>query len=283
MVESTIEGIRKTAHQQKQLAERICSMAVDLNKNHFILEQETVTVGQVSADMATPVRQPLEVYHLSHDLRGPLNSVLGFAELMLARIEGPITEHQEADLIAIRQSARNLLWLIDTVVDISKLEADRLKLEFGKVDFKHVVQEILEFDFGTIKPEDLEMASDLPAVLPPVWGVTDRVKQMVLSLVRFGFKMQRKGRLTIGAGVKDRMVIVRVTLDRVILSGEQVADLCELVVHLHDAGRAELGPGGLEMPLVQRLARRHNGHVWVESEPDSGTTLYLSLPLALEG
>lgn len=258
-------------------------MAVDLNNKYFILEQEPVTIEQVPADMATRVRQPLEVYHLSHDLRGPLNSVLGFAELMLAGIEGPITEHQEADLIAIRQSARNLLWLIDTVVDISKLEADRLKLEFGQVDLKRVVQEIVESDFGTIKPEDLELASDLPAALPPLWGVTERVKQMVLCLLRFGFKMQRKGRLTIGVDVKDRMVVIRVTLDLVILSDEQTADLGELVVHIHDAGRAELSPGGLEMPLVQRLARTHNGQVWVESKADSGTTLYLSLPLASEG
>jgi len=233
-------------------------------------------------DVTTPIRQPLEVYHLSHDLRGPLNSVLGFAELMLAGIEGPITEHQEADLIAVRQSARNLLWLIDTVVDISKLEADRLKLEFGKVDFRRVVQEIMESDFGTIKPEDLELASDLPAALPPLWGVTERVKQMVLCLLRFGFKVQRKGRLIIGADVKDRMAIIRVTLDLVILSDEQMADLCELVVHIHDGGRAELGSGGLEMPLVQRLARTHNGQVWVESKAESGTTLYLSLPLASE-
>jgi light-regulated signal transduction histidine kinase (bacteriophytochrome) len=255
-------------------------MAVDLNKKHFILEQETIPAEQMPPDTATLVRQPLEVYHLSHDLRGPLNSVLGFSELMLAGIEGPLTEHQEADLIAIRQSARNLLWLIDTVVDLSKLEADRLKLEFGQVDFKRVVQEVLEVDFGTIKPDDVELAADLPADLPPLWGVTDRVKQVVLSLVRFGFKMQRKGRLIIGADVKDRMAIVKMRLDHVTLSAEQVADLCELVVHIHDAGRAELGPGGLEMPLVQRLVQSQNGQVWVESKPDSGTTIYVSLPLA---
>jgi signal transduction histidine kinase len=222
------------------------------------------------------------VYHLSHDLRGPLNSVLGFAELMLAGIEGPITEHQEADLIAIRQSACNLLWLIDTVVDISKFEADRVKLEFGKVDFKRIVQEIVGTDFGTIQPEDVELAADLPADLPPLWGVTDRIKQMVLCLVRFGFKVQRKGRLTIGADVKDRMAVIRVMLDQVTLSDEQMADLCELVVHIHDAGRAELGPGGLEMPLVQRLAQTHNGQVWAENEPASGAIIYLSLPLAEE-
>lgn len=88
-----------------------------------------------------PARQPLEIYHLSHDLRGPLNSILGFAELLLEEIEGPLNETQHADVSAIYQSAQNLLHLINMMVDLSKLEANRLKLDFKAVNLAEAVKD----------------------------------------------------------------------------------------------------------------------------------------------
>lgn len=224
-------------------------------------------------------RQPLEVYHLSHDLRGPLNSVLGFAELLLEGVEGPLTENQEADLSAIHQSARNLLHLINAMVDLSKLEANRLKLEFEPVDLPEVVQNVLAYDYGTNKPQDVELVAALPATLPQVWAAGDRVEQMVMSLLRFGFKWKAK-RLSLGADSNGQAVTLKVGLEGVTLTATQLAELFELIVHVDATGRSELGPGGLDLPLTRRLAEAYNGRIWVESAGDAGTTFYLRLPLA---
>src|SRR4030095_11379092 len=91
-----------------------------------------------------PSHQPLQLYHLSHDLRGPLNSVLGFSELLLEGLEGPLNEVQIEDITAIRQSATTLLNLINVVVDLSRLEADRLVLTFKLVELEPVIAKVLE-------------------------------------------------------------------------------------------------------------------------------------------
>ena len=147
----------------------------------------------LSPQMSDPSRQPLEVYHLSHDLRGPLNSILGFSELLLEGIEGPLTEYQEADITAVYQSAQNLLSLINNLVDVSKLEAGRLKLDFGAVDVEGVVQNILSFDFGPNKPEQVELISTITEALPPVRGDRDRVEQMIMSLGQVCFQENAGG------------------------------------------------------------------------------------------
>ena len=231
----------------------------------------------LSRPMADSTRQPVEVYHLSHDLRGPLNSILGFSELLLEGVEGPLTEYQVADITAIQQSAQNLLRLINTLVDLSKLEADRLKFDLVEVDLSAVIQKVLTFDFGGNKPEKVELVADIPADLPPVWGDRERIEQMVLSLVRFAFKKKKSGQVVIGAASAGQTVTIRVSFSEVELAPAELADLFELVVHVDQAGRSELGPGGLELPLVQGLAEKHNGRVWVESDREQGTIFYLQI------
>lgn len=223
--------------------------------------------------------QPLEVYHLSHDLRGPLNSILGFAELLLEGIEGPLNEHQEADIAAIYQSAQNLLRLISNVVDLSKLEANRLNFEFQTVDLSQIIQNIVTFDFGTNKPEQVELVAKVPDTLPPLWGDHHRIEQMIMSLVRFGFQRKKTGQVTITAKSDGQETTVQVGIEGLTLPAEQVAELFELIVHVDAAGRSHLGQGGLELPLTQRLAEKHNGRVWVESDGDTGTIFYLRLPV----
>jgi signal transduction histidine kinase len=233
----------------------------------------------VSPKMSGPAQQPLEVYHLSHDLRGPLNSILGFSELLLEGIEGPLTEYQEADISAIYQSAQNLLRLINDLVDLSKLEADRLKFDLGPVELTAVVEAILSTDFGTNKPDQVELIASMPDDLPDVLGNRERVEQMIASLVHFAFKKVKVGQVIIIAARVDQAVTIQVSFGEEALADEEIAELFALGVHVDSAGRSELGPGGLAMPLAKGLVEKHQGELWVESEEGEGITFYLKLPV----
>ncbi len=246
-----------------------------------VTDAESKNSFLVSKKPANSSFQPLEVYHLSHDLRGPLNSILGFSELLLEGVEGPLNENQEADIGAINQSAQNLLRLINNLVDLSKLEADCLNFEFVAVEVNKVVQKILADDFGASKPEQLELAANLPKAEPVVSGDRDRVEQMVMSLVRFGFKMQKTGQIVITVAVEEAAgeVIIQVRLAETRLEPEQLAGLFELGVQVDETGRSKLGLGGLELPLARGLAEKHGGRLWAESIADQGLAFYLGLPV----
>lgn len=237
---------------------------------HSFAVQKTVT---------NPAQRPLEVYHLSHDLRGPLNSMLGFCELLLEGIEGPLNEMQQTDISAIYQSAQNLLALVNTMVDLSKLEANRLNFNFGAVKLDKVIERIVDAGFGTLKPEQIEIIIYLAPALPPVWADRDRVEQMVKALLRSAFKFKRKGQITLAATPGDNQeVILYMGIEGVELPQAEMEELFELVVKVDPSGRSELGPGGLELPLVRSLAEKQQGRVWAENEEEHGLTLYLSLP-----
>jgi signal transduction histidine kinase len=226
--------------------------------------------------------QPLALHHLSHDLRGPLNSILGFAELLMEGIEGPLNENQQEDITAIYRSARNLLHLINSVVDLSKLDADKLKVELGTVNLNEVIEKIVAYDFGLEESKRLEVVSEVDQLLPQLLVDRNRVEQIITNLVRFGLRMQQEGQMTITAENDDRAVILQLGLEDVSLSDEQISELFELVVHTDNFGHTKLGLGGLELPLAQLLAEKHQGHLWVERNEASGTTFNLKLPVHRE-
>lgn len=241
--------------------------AAPANHHSFALQKQTADAS----------RQPLEVYHLSHDLRGPLNSILGFAELLLEEIEGPLNETQQADISAIYQSAQNLLHLISTVVDLSKLEADRLTFDLKKIDLYGVIEATLP----NVIPAELEqpeLVNQTSPTLPAIWADRDRVAQMLKSLLKFAFRMSKKGPITLTARKGAKEVILGLEIAQVGSPQADATNLFELMVNVDPTGRTSLGRGGLELPLVRYLAEKQQGRVWAESH-SSTLTIYTSLPV----
>lgn len=222
-----------------------------------------------------PSQHPLEVYHLSHDLRGPLNSILGFAELLLEGIEGPLNETQEADIAAIYQSAQNLLYLINTMVDLSKLEANRLSFDLKSIDLPGVIEALLP-DILAAKPEPIEFAANIPLTLPAILADRERLEQLLKSLFKFAFRSTKKGPLSLAAQPDATAVTLRLEIGQVGLPPAEVAELFELVVKVDPSGRSHLAPGGLELPLARHLAQKQQGRVWAESQSSGHLVIYLA-------
>jgi len=225
-----------------------------------------------------PDRQPLELYHLSHDLRGPLNSILGFAELLLEEIEGPLNEIQQADITAIYQSAQNLLHLINTVVDLSKLEANRLTFDFKTVSLNEAVNAVWPA-LSKVKPEPIELDLSLSPNLPLLWADRDRLEQMLKNLFRTAFKLTKKGSISLSAAASGPEVTLRLEIGQVELPQTEVSRLFELGVKVDSSGRSALGYGGLELPLVRYLAEQQQGRAWAEPDQDNGLIIYIALPI----
>ena len=239
------------------------------DRKRIVLQQERTDANQ----------QAFEVYHLSHDLRGPLNSILGFTELLLEEIEGSLNEVQKEDISAINQSAQNLLRLINNMVDLSKLDAGRLEFNFEVVYLKQIINGLSISDVWTGRPDQVELVVDLPETLPLLWGDSSRVEQMVMGLLSLALRLKRAGEVVITADYDAKTVTIQIHLPEVVVSAQELEEFFKLMVKVDATGRSELGSGGLEFPLVRRLAEKHKGRVWAESEEGAGTTFYLSVPV----
>ena len=242
-------------------------------------ESSTAKSFALQKQTLNPSRQPLQLYHLSHDLRGPLNSVLGFTELLLEGLEGPLNEVQIEDITAMRQSATALLALINTVVDLSRLETDRLVLAFKPVDLELAVARVLESVAASAKTLQIKLVTDIPETMPSLWGDPDRTEQMILHVITFILKRKNGGQLCLSVHPDQKMATIKIGVDEVITSPEETEELFDLGVHVDSAGHSSLGKGGLTLPLAYGLAQKQQGKLWVENEEGVGTSFYLQLPL----
>jgi signal transduction histidine kinase len=169
--------------------------------------------------------------------------------------------------------------LINTVVDLSRLEADRLVLAFKPVDLSGVVAKVLASGQAAAQPVQVELVADIPKTMPALWGDPDRIEQMILHLINFILKRKSGGQICLSAGHDQKMATIKIAADEVITSPDEMAELFQLGVHVDSSGHSSLGKGGLTLPLAFGLAQKQHGQLWVESQAGVGTAFYLQLPL----
>lgn len=230
-------------------------------------------MNQTPEPLPTPY-QPLQAYHLSHDLRGPLNSLLGFTELLLEGIEGPLNEIQIEDITAIRQSATNLLRLINAMVDLGKIDAGLLKLNLQPTGLKGIVASIQRS-----LPVQTEFIIAIPPAFPSLLADGKRVEQILFNLIEYLLVKNTAGSISITATPAESTANISISAPGVALSPEQLVILFEPLVQVEATGRSKLTEGGVYVPLAFKLARLHQGDLTVESTTETGTVFRLCLPL----
>lgn len=216
---------------------------------------------------------------MSHELRTPLHTIIGFSELLGEELEGPLNEKQHRFVQHIHKDSLHLLELINDVLDISKIEADRLELRPEAFDFTALIAESLASvrSLAEAKSHILESASDVPTA---VEADRLRIKQILVNLLSNAIKFTPEGgRIRVEARVRDSFVVVSVTDTGI---GIPVEEHDSIFDKFHQVGETTKGVRegtGLGLAITKRLVEQHGGRISVESEPRRGSTFVFTLPL----
>lgn len=217
---------------------------------------------------------------MSHELRSPLNIIIGYHELLLDGGFGPLPGPQRDPLRRADRSARELLDLINATLDLSRLEAKRITLDLSDVVVADLIDELGgELSDQPDRPQ-VEIRWYTPPDLPRLR--TDRVKlKMVLkNLVENALKFTERGRVELEASGREGGVEFRVTDTGVGIAPEAQAVIFEPFRQVN-AGRSPVrGGAGLGLYIVKQLLAVLDGAITLESEVGSGSTFRVWIPLA---
>jgi signal transduction histidine kinase len=217
---------------------------------------------------------------MSHELRTPLTSVIGYSEMMLEGLGGPLTAEQREYLGIIMEKGESLLQLITSILDISKIEAGRVKLVIQEVDLGQVMRDAVATVMPLARKKGLEVAWE-PTALPRVHCDREKVRQCLINLVNNAVKFtQAGGRVSLEARPLPGEKVSLVVTDSGI--GIAVSDLprvFEVFYQVDGSSTREYGGAGLGLAIVKSYAEAHGGEVTVESAVGQGTTFTLVLPL----
>jgi signal transduction histidine kinase len=213
-------------------------------------------------------------------LRTPLNSIIGFTELLQSELHGPLGSSKYVDYLTdIKSSGVMLLQLIDDILDIAKLDAGKSDLTLEDLDVKETVRSAIGILAHRAKTLGVSLTTSVPEDTPPLHGDARRVRQILLNLLSNALKYTDPGgrvsvsvttdRDWISIHVADTGVgIPREDLERVFRPFEQTS---------YAIGKAKDGTG-LGLPLTRELALQHGGAVQLDSEVGKGTTATVRFP-----
>jgi PAS domain S-box-containing protein len=221
--------------------------------------------------------------NMSHELRTPLNSIIGFSRVILKGIDGPVTDLQQQDLLAIHNSGQHLLGLINDILDLSRIEAGKMELTFDEVNLSELITSVMSTAAGLVKDKSITLHRDLPANLPTVRADAMRIRQVLLNLLSNAAKFTDEGAITIHASVADNTkghpeITVRVTDTGPGISQEDQKKLFQPFSQVDASPTRKSGGSGLGLSISNHLIQMHGGRIGVESEPGKGSTFYFTLP-----
>jgi PAS domain S-box-containing protein len=219
--------------------------------------------------------------NMSHELRTPLNSILGYTEVMLMGIDGEMDPETQADVQAIYDNGQHLLHLISDILDLAKIEAGRLNLNFETVDVRPLIEEIVTSTNGLLlkqqKPVEfiVEVAEDLPV------AHVDRLRlnQILNNLLSNAVKFTEEGHITLRAVGDDGHICFEVEDTGIGISSADREKIFDQFRQADGSYRRRAEGTGLGLSITRHLVQMHGGTIVVNSRPGQGSTFTVRLPL----
>jgi signal transduction histidine kinase/ActR/RegA family two-component response regulator len=215
---------------------------------------------------------------MSHELRTPLNAVLGFSEVLLERMFGDINERQEEYLRDIHGSGKHLLELLNEILDLSKVEAGRMELEYSSFDLRTLLDVAVSMLRERAALHAVELVTEVDADVSELYSDALRLKQILLNLLTNAVKFTGDGGSVVVRALREGPEIRITVTDTGI--GVPEKDRERIFESFQQGGRGssrEEGTG-LGLTLSRRLVELLGGRMWLESEVGLGSTFGFSIP-----
>lgn len=218
---------------------------------------------------------------VSHELRTPLTAIKGHVDLLLLGTLGPLNESQKSCLTVAKNNSNRLRDLIEDILDISRIESGKIKLEFRQVDIRMVINDVVQSLKLEAERQQMTVEIEVEDQLPPVIADQKRLTQVVFNLFSNAVKYTyAQGRIWIRAFLNPaNMVQVEVEDTGVGMSPEQCAKLFRPFYRADNPLRDAVGGTGLGLSIAKSLVEQHGGQMWVTSELGKGSTFSFIIPL----
>jgi signal transduction histidine kinase len=275
---------RRFSDEDVQLARTLVAQAT-VAVDNALLFRELETRAQELAEAHQLRSQFLAT--ISHELRTPMNSIIGFTETLIDGLYGPLSEQQTNRLDRIRQNAYNLLSLIDDLLDLSRIEAGRMKMHLEIISVRNVILTAAQTIESTATDKGLSLALDLDEDLPRVQADPERLHQVIINLLSNAVKFTHQGVIRVQSHQVDRQgrpfVQTSVADTGIGISATDQTIIFDEFRQVDGSSTRAYGGTGMGLAITKKLVEHMGGKIWVESEVGKGSTFTFVLPVPQPG
>lgn len=215
---------------------------------------------------------------VSHELRSPLNAILGFADILSSEVDGPLVGEAREEVAIIKQSGLHLLGLINDILELSAIASGQLRLARAEVELAPIVEEVIKEATGLRGDKPVQLRVEKLSERCVAWADARRVRQILGNLVGNAVKFTPRGEVVVQLSSDPYYATIRVRDTGPGIKPEEREAIFDEYRQGGDR-RARRRGTGLGLAIARRLALMHGGSIRLESELGSGSTFVLKLPV----
>ena len=218
--------------------------------------------------------------NMSHELRTPLNAIIGFSELLLDEVTGHINEEQKQSLNDILSSGKHLLGLINDILDLSKIESNKMDLKLRNLSLPVLIESLRRVMMPILAPKKQSLEVSVEEGLSTIYADKDKVKQVLLNLLSNSTRFTPDGgKLRVEAIRDNSWCRVSVVDNGIGIRRGDSEKIFEPFCQLDNPPVDARGGTGLGLTIARQIIERHGGRIWVESDYGKGSRFTFTIPL----
>jgi len=224
---------------------------------------------------------------ISHELRTPMTSIKGYVELMAAGAVGNLTPRQKQFLEIVHNNAERMIALVNNLITVSEMEQGPIRIEPQQVDMAQIIRDAVQSIRSRAEERQIDLVVNLPDDLSPAWGAPRSLRQIMDNLLDNALRYTYpQGRITVWAaeahlGEGDEaqdFLVISVRDTGVGIPEEEQERIFEKFYRAENPLSVEAGGAGVGLAIVKSLVLAHGGRIWVESQPQQGSTFSFTVP-----
>lgn len=257
----------------KELEEKIADRTEELRKSNVAL-REAVKKAQEADSLKSEF-----IANVSHELRTPLNSIIGFSKVLMSGIDGDITDTQRVDLSAIYNSGRHLLEIINSILELSKIEAGKMELHSTTFDLVPIVHEIVTASQTLVMGKKIKIESKIEGTIPVIEADVTKIRQIIFNLISNAAKFTEEGFITVRLRADKSRVAVSVIDTGIGIDKDHIDAVFERFRQVDGSTTRKAGGTGLGLSIAKKFVEMHGGEMRVDSKLGKGSVFTMILPL----
>ncbi len=267
------ELVSLRTEELKDSKDALLNLLEDLNFQSAELEKEKVKAQSAdlmkSAFLAT----------MSHELRTPMNSIIGFTGILLKEYAGPLTKEQRKQLSMVKNSSQHLLGLINDILDISKIEAGKLKVSMYPFNYVKTIEKTIDFLVPQAEKKGLQLCSEIVENAIILDSDERRVEQVLLNLLSNAIKFSNKGTIQVKVAIVDNAVVTQVIDQGIGIGKKDINKLFVPFIQLEGGISRSHEGTGLGLAISKSLIEKLGGTIRVQSKKGIGSNFTFTLPI----
>jgi signal transduction histidine kinase len=257
-----------------ELEGKVQAATTELAEQNELLRRQAMEIERASAAKSQFLA------NVSHEVRTPLNAVLGYTSMLMQGVSGALTPSQRKSLGRVDSNARHLLQIINEILDITRIEAGRMPLNASEFPLPVLLDEVLAELDPLIARSKLVLQRQVPERLPALFSDRQKVKQIVTNLLSNAVKFTKQGAIKVGVSYRasGRQFLITVEDTGIGIDPKDHEKVFEDFRQLDNSTTRAYGGTGLGLSICRRLAAMLDGRISLKSALGKGSSFTLHLP-----